>query len=93
MSRDSVQITPTISALNDLDVLVYDIQNAYLMADCRERLWVVARPEFGSEAGNNTLKDLKLRDNKIEPPDVYLDAKLAKTKFESVKGTYTDQLG
>ena len=45
----------TISALNDLDVLACDIQNIYLMAECRERLWVAARPKFGSEARNNML--------------------------------------
>ncbi|KAI2504254.1 Reverse transcriptase (RNA-dependent DNA polymerase) [Fragilaria crotonensis] len=28
-----------------------DIQNAYLTADCREKIWTVAGPEFGSEAG------------------------------------------
>ena len=33
--RDSVRIAMTISALNDLEVLACDIQNAYLTADCR----------------------------------------------------------
>jgi hypothetical protein len=28
-----------------------DIQNAYLTADCREKIWTIAEPEFGSEAG------------------------------------------
>ena len=28
-----------------------DIQNAYLTADCREKIWTIAGPEFGSEAG------------------------------------------
>ena len=28
-----------------------DIQNAYLTADCREKIWTRAGPEFGSEAG------------------------------------------
>ena len=145
--------------LNDLDVLTCDIQNAYLTADCRERVWVVAGPEFGSEAGINMLvrkdlyklkisgatfralltetlhamgyctsyvnpdlwlrpsvkpdgfeyyeyipcyfddvlyishypqkymkiiqEDFNLKDNKIEPPDVYLGATLAKMKLES----------
>ena len=51
VSRDSFRITMTIEALNYLDVLACDIQNAYLAANCRERVWVVAGPEFGSEAG------------------------------------------
>jgi hypothetical protein len=32
-----------------------DIQNAYLTADCRELIWTIAGPEFGSEAGQPML--------------------------------------
>jgi predicted amino acid racemase len=39
VSRDSVRIARTIAALNDLDILVCDIQNAYLTAKCRELIW------------------------------------------------------
>ena len=55
VSRDSVWIAMAISVLNELDVLVCDIHNAYLMEDFRERVWVVARPKFGSEARENML--------------------------------------
>jgi hypothetical protein len=55
VSRDSVQIALTVSALNDLDILVCDIHNAYLTAHCRERVWVAAGPKFGSEAGQHML--------------------------------------
>ena len=55
VSRDSVWIALPISSLNDLDVLDCDIQNTYMTADCRERVWVIAGPEFGSEAGNKML--------------------------------------
>ena len=51
VSRDSVRIALTIAALNDLKVMACDIQNAYLTADCREKIWTIAGPEFGSEAG------------------------------------------
>ena len=51
VSRDSVRIALTIAALNDLDILACDIQNAYLTADCREKIFTKAGPEFGSEAG------------------------------------------
>ena len=37
--RDSVQIALIIAALNDLQVMACDIQNAYLMADCQEKIW------------------------------------------------------
>lgn len=51
VSRDSVRIVLTIAALNDLKVAACDIQNAYLTADCREKIWTRAGPESGSEAG------------------------------------------
>ena len=37
--------------MNGLDVLACDIQNAYLTAQFREKIWTVAGPEFGSETG------------------------------------------
>ena len=51
VSRDSVRIALTIAALNGLEVLACDIQNAYLTAPCREKIWTKAGPEFGSECG------------------------------------------
>jgi hypothetical protein len=41
--------------LNDLDTLACDMQNACLAADCREKVWILAGPEFGSEARQNML--------------------------------------
>ncbi len=55
VSRDSVRIALTIAALNDLSVRACDIQNAYLTAPCREKIWTVAGPEFGSDAGKTML--------------------------------------
>ena len=52
VTRDSVRIALLCAALNDLSVLSCDIQNAYLTAPCRERIYTVAGPEFGSEAGS-----------------------------------------
>ncbi len=51
VSRDSVRIALTIASLNKLEILACDIQNAYLTADCREKVYVIAGPEFGSEEG------------------------------------------
>ena len=51
MSRESVRICLTIAALNDLDILAADIENAYLTAPCREKCWLKAGPEFGSDEG------------------------------------------
>ena len=38
VSRDSVRIALTVAALNGLDILACDIQNAYLTAKCREKI-------------------------------------------------------
>ena len=93
VSRYLVWIVPKIAVLNELDVLNCDIENINLMADCREQVWVVAGPEFGSKARKNMLEDFNIRGNNKEPPDVYLGAALSNMKLESVKVTYTDYLG
>ena len=51
VSRESVRIALTVAALNGLDVLACDIQNAYLTARCREKVYTIAGPEFGTEEG------------------------------------------
>ena len=51
VSRDSVRICLMAAALNGLDVLACDIENAYLTADCREKIFVQAGPEFGPDKG------------------------------------------
>ena len=42
VSRESVRIAFMVGELNDLDVLVADIGNAYLNADCREKVYSIA---------------------------------------------------
>ena len=51
VSRDSVRICLLIAALNDLDVQAADVENAYLTAPCKEKVWTIAGPEFGSDQG------------------------------------------
>jgi hypothetical protein len=51
VSRESVRLAFTIAGLNDLDIYAADISNAYLYAPCREKIWTVAGPEFGSDKG------------------------------------------
>ena len=50
VSRDLVIICLIIAALNDLNVLVVDIENAYLTAPTDERLYAVLGPEFGEDS-------------------------------------------
>jgi hypothetical protein len=47
VSRDSVRIALLIASLNDFELLAFDIQNAYLTADCRERVYTIVGREFG----------------------------------------------
>ena len=51
-SRDSVRVCLMLAALNDLEVKTADIGNAYLNAQCREKIWTEAGPEFGSDSGS-----------------------------------------
>jgi hypothetical protein len=47
VSCDSVCLALLIAALNDLEILLSDIQNAYLNAPTKERIYMIAGPEFG----------------------------------------------
>jgi hypothetical protein len=47
VSRDSVRISFTIAALNDLQVLAGDVQNAYLDAPTKEPCYTMAGIKFG----------------------------------------------
>jgi len=55
VSRDSVRILLMIAALNDLDILGADVQNAFLTAPNKEKCWMIAGSEFGSEEGKTFL--------------------------------------
>jgi hypothetical protein len=54
-SRDSIRILLLVAALNELSVLVTDIQNAYLAALPREKVYFIAGPELGSSQGHFVL--------------------------------------
>ena len=51
VARDSVRIMLLAAALNNLDVQCVDVQNPYLNADNKEKVWLRAGPEFGSMKG------------------------------------------
>jgi hypothetical protein len=50
-----VIISLTLAALNDLDVKMADIENAYLTARITEKVWTVLGQEFGDDAGKCAL--------------------------------------
>ena len=45
-SRDSVRLFFLLAALNDLDILLADIQNAYLSTPVKEKLYTIAEKEI-----------------------------------------------
>ena len=51
VSRDSVCLAFVLAALNDLDVMMCDIGNAYLNAPCREKIWFKGGCETGEDKG------------------------------------------
>ena len=51
VSRDSVRICLTIAALNNLEVLAANVENAYLTVPCREKVWIRGGPEFSHRQG------------------------------------------
>jgi hypothetical protein len=55
VSCETVRITLTLAGLNDLQVKVSDIENAYITAPCTEKNWTVLGPEFGSDAGKSAI--------------------------------------
>ena len=49
VSRDSVRLFFLIAALNDLDVSCCDVQNAYINAPTKEKVWFRAGSELGQD--------------------------------------------
>jgi hypothetical protein len=47
VSHDSVHLAFLIAALNDFEMLSPDVQNAYLNAPTKEKIYTIAGPEFG----------------------------------------------
>ena len=55
VSSETVRITLTLAGLNDLQVKVSDIENAYITTLCTEKIWIILGPEFGSDARKSAI--------------------------------------
>ena len=55
VSRESVRLAFLIAALNDLNILVADIGNAYINAMTKEKVYTIAGKEFGDHAGQTII--------------------------------------
>jgi hypothetical protein len=51
VSRDSIRLSFVIAALNDLDIMSCDLENAYPNAPCREKIWFEGGIECGEDYG------------------------------------------
>jgi hypothetical protein len=60
VSRGSIRLAFLIAALNDLDIMSCDLENAYLNAPCREKIGFEGRIECGEDYGQRVRKDPKL---------------------------------
>jgi hypothetical protein len=55
VSRESVRIALTLAVLNNFNVKMADIENAYLTDPITEKIWTVLGLEFGYDAGKRAL--------------------------------------
>jgi hypothetical protein len=55
VSRETVRLALTIAALNDLDVKVGDVLNAYITAPITKKVWTILGSEFGPDAGKSAI--------------------------------------
>ena len=55
VSRELVRIALTIAALNDLQVQVSDVLNAYITAPVTEKIYTTLGPEFGDNRGKTAI--------------------------------------
>jgi hypothetical protein len=51
VTRESVHLGFLIAAMNNHKIVAADVGNAYLNADCWEKIWFIASPEFGTKKG------------------------------------------
>ncbi len=51
VSRETVRLALTFASLNDLEVKVGDVLNAYITAPVKEKVWTILGPKFGHDSG------------------------------------------
>ena len=59
VDHENVRITLFLAEHNDLEVMAADIRNAYLHARTKEKVYIVAGPEFGPDLQGRVMLVLK----------------------------------
>jgi hypothetical protein len=55
VSRETMRLALTIASLNDLEVNVGDVLNAYIPAPVKEKVWTILGPKFGHDSGRSAI--------------------------------------
>jgi hypothetical protein len=55
VSRETVCLALTFASLNDLEVKVGDVLNAYITTPVNEKVWTILGPEFGHDSGKSAV--------------------------------------
>ncbi len=55
VSRETVRLALTFASLNDLEVKVGNVLNAYITAPVMEKAWTILGPEFGHDSGKSAV--------------------------------------
>ncbi len=55
VSLETMRVAQTIASLNDLEVKVRDVLNAYITTPVKEKVWTILGPKFGHDAGRSAI--------------------------------------
>jgi hypothetical protein len=55
VSHETVRLALTVVSLNDLEVKVGDVLNAYITVPVKEKVWTILGPEFGHNSGKSAV--------------------------------------
>jgi hypothetical protein len=55
VSRETVRLALTFASLNDLEVKVGDVLNAYITTPVKEKVWTILGPEFRLDSGKSAI--------------------------------------
>ncbi len=55
VSHETVRLALTFASLNDLEVKVGNVLNAYITAPVKEKVWTILGPEFGVDSGKSAI--------------------------------------
>ena len=84
VGMDTIRMGFTVAAMNDLQVVAADIGNAFLYGKTKEKVYIIAGPEFGSDQGKRLIVDKGLYGLKTSAARFHehLSAKLRRMGFK-----------